>query len=136
MDLLKRQETIVSGCARRGDSFPMCPQKAEHRLSELRRWVRAAAISSDPREGHETLRLLPPRILCASTGHYTPPPWEPVQHATARDNFPRRTQACPGCCNITPASATAGSPCIPIMTTVLLLLPGLRQQESPNQLLL
>ena len=30
------------------------------------------AISSDPRDGHETLRLLPlpPRILCASTGHY------------------------------------------------------------------
>ena len=46
----KRQETIVLGCAKRGDS--------EHHLNGLQRWVRAAAISTDPRDGHETLRLL------------------------------------------------------------------------------
>ena len=61
---------------RRGDSFPVCPKKAEHRLNNLQRWVQAAAISLDPRDGRETLTLLlqPPRILCASTGHYPYPP--------------------------------------------------------------
>ena len=33
----ERQETFVLGCARRGDSFPVCAQKAEHRLSKLQR---------------------------------------------------------------------------------------------------
>ena len=46
LDLPKRQETIVLGCARGGDS--------EHCLNELQRQVRAAAISSDTRDGHET----------------------------------------------------------------------------------
>ena len=95
LDLPKRQETIVLGCARRRDS--------EHRLNELQTWVRAAAISADTRDGHETLRLLlqPPRRLCASTGHYPHlPSWEPVQPATAkvpwsRDNFPGRTHGAP-----------------------------------------
>ena len=64
LELPKRQETIVSACPRRGDS--------EHRLNELQRRVQAAAISTDTRDWHETLRLLlqPPRSLCASTGHY------------------------------------------------------------------
>ena len=47
----------------------------------------SGAISTDTRDRHETLRLLPlpPRILCASTGHYPQvPSWEPVQPATAR----------------------------------------------------
>ena len=75
LDLLERQETFVSGCVRRGESFPVCPQKTEHCLSELQRRVRAVAISSDPRDRHEllTLLLLPPRILCASAGHYPHP---------------------------------------------------------------
>ena len=57
LELPKRQETIVSGCARRGDS--------EHRLNELQRQPRATAFNADPRDGHETLRLLlqPPRSL-------------------------------------------------------------------------
>ena len=127
---------------RRGDSFPMCPQKAEYHLSKLQRWAQAAAISSDPRDGHETLRLLlpPPRILCATTGHYPHPhppgacaarhcqgpviqgqlPWENTWHAS-------------GCCNVMAASATAGSPRISIMTTVPHPLPGLSEQECPNQ---
>ena len=49
--------------------------------------ARAAAISADPRDGHETLRLLlpPPRSLCVSTGHSPHrPSREPVQPATAR----------------------------------------------------
>ena len=64
MELSKSQETVVSGCTRRGDS--------EHCLNEIQRWARAAAISVDTKDGHETLRLLlpPPRSLCASTGHY------------------------------------------------------------------
>ena len=72
LDLPKRQEAIVSGCARRGDS--------EHRLNELQRWVRAVVISAGMRDGHETLRLLlqPPRSLCASTGYYPHlPSWDP-----------------------------------------------------------
>ena len=50
LELLKRQETIVSGCMRRGDS--------EHCLNELQRRERATAISMDTRDGHEMLRLL------------------------------------------------------------------------------
>ena len=63
LDLPKRQETIVSGCTRRGHS--------KHQLNELQRWVQVVAISTDTRDGYETLRLLlqPPRSLCASTGH-------------------------------------------------------------------
>ena len=95
LELPKRQETIAAGCARRGDS--------EHHLNELQRQARAAAISADPRDGHETLRLLlpPPRSLCASTGHSPHrPSRELVQPATARvpgsrDNFPGRTHGAP-----------------------------------------
>ena len=73
LQLPKRQETFsclfVSRGARRGDS--------EHRLNELQRRARAVAISADPRDGHETLRLLlpPPRSLCAAqiTLHTAPP---------------------------------------------------------------
>ena len=67
LDLPKRQETIISGCVRRGDS--------EHHLNKLQKRVQAAAISSDTRDQHETLTLLlqPPRSLCASTGHYPHP---------------------------------------------------------------
>ena len=81
LQLPKRQETFsclfVSRCARIGDS--------ERRLNELQRQKRAAAISADPRDGHETLRQLlpPPRSLCASTGHSPHhPSREPVQPAT------------------------------------------------------
>ena len=42
------------------------------------------------------------------------------------------TQHASGCCNVTMVSAATGSPRIPIMTTVPLLLPGLNEQESPN----
>ena len=67
LDLPQRQETIVSGCVRRGDSG--------NRLNELQRRARATAISSDPRDGHEplTLLLLPQKILCASAGDYPHP---------------------------------------------------------------
>ena len=75
LDQRKSQETTVSGWARRGDSFPICPQKAEHCRNELQRWVQAAAISADTRDRHETLTLLlqPSRILCARAGHYPHP---------------------------------------------------------------
>ena len=83
LQLPNRQDTFsclfVSWCARRGDS--------ERRLNELQRRARAAAISADPRDGHETLRLLlpPPGSLCASTGHSPHcPSREPVQPTTAR----------------------------------------------------
>ena len=83
LQLPKRQETFsclfISCCVRRGDS--------ECRLKELQRRARAAAISTDTRDGHGTLRLLlpPPRSLCASTGHSPHrPSQEPVQPATAR----------------------------------------------------
>ena len=115
----KRQETIVLGCTRRGDS--------EHRLNKLQRQARAAAISSDTRDGHETLRLLlqPPRSLCASTGHYPHlPSREPVQPATARvpwsrDNFTGRTHGVPQ------AVATSRWPLLPQAR------PALRTSPSP-----
>ena len=79
LDMPKRQEIVVSGCARTGDP--------EHRIKELQRWARATAINADPRDGHGMLRLLlqPSRSLCASTGHFPHlPSQEPVQPATAR----------------------------------------------------
>ena len=74
LELPKKQETIVSRYARRGDS--------ELRLNKLQKRMQAVAISVDPKDGHEMLRLLlpPPRSLCASTGHSPHlPSWEPVQ---------------------------------------------------------
>ena len=79
LKLPKSQETIVSGCARRGDS--------EHCLNKLERWTQATTISADSRDGHEMLRLLlqPPRSLSASTGHYPHlPSREPVQPSIVR----------------------------------------------------
>ena len=145
MDLPKRQETIVLGCARRGDSFPVCPQKAEHRLNKLQRQLRAVAISSDTRDGHETLTLLlqSPRILCASTGHYqqtnhpkslcSPPltgSCDPGTNSTGEHTACLRLFQCHTglCC--------WGLPCIPITTTIPLPPPGLNEQKCPNQLLL
>ena len=81
----------------------MWREDSEHCLNEFQRQAWAAAISTDTRDGHETLRLLlqPPRSLCASTGHYPYlPSREPVQPTTARvlwsrDNFPRRAHSTP-----------------------------------------
>ena len=109
------QETsdFPKGCAKKEDS--------EHCLNELQRLVWAAAISAYIRDGHETLTLLlqPPRILCASTGHYLHhPSQEPVQPATARvlwyrDNFLKRTHRAPqAVATSLLASAATGSPCI------------------------
>ena len=121
MDLLKRKETIVLGCTRRGDSFPVCSHKAEYCLSELQRWARAVTISLDPKDRHEmlTLLLLPTRILCASTDHYLHPPTHTpgvcaachCQCPVIQGQLPQEnTRRASGSCNVTPASATAGSP--------------------------
>ena len=69
---VEKQKTFVLGVREERGFLPSMPTEAEHRLSELQRWVRATAISSDPRDGHELLRLLllPRRILSASTGQY------------------------------------------------------------------
>ena len=40
----ERQKTIVLGCARRGNSFPVCPEKAEHCLNELQRQDRKSVV--------------------------------------------------------------------------------------------
>ena len=112
LELPKRQETIVLGCARRGDS--------EHHLNELQRWAWDTAISTNTRDGHETLRLLlqPPRSLCASTGHYPhlpscKPLQPPLPGSMIQGQLPlENIQCAAGCCNDMPASATAGSPCI------------------------
>ena len=83
--------------------------------------------------------------LCASTGHYQPPPPLPPGACAARHcqdpeiqgELPWENTWCTsGCCNVMLASAAAGSPCIPIMTTVPLPLPSLSEQESTNQPLL
>ena len=69
LDLLKRQETIVSECVRRGDS--------DHCLNELQRRARATDISADPRDRHEMLRLLlqPPKTFVrAQVTIHNPPP--------------------------------------------------------------
>ena len=125
------------GCARRGDSFPVCPQKAENHLNELQRWTRAAAISVYPRDGHETLRLLlqPPKSLGASTDHYPHlPSRESVQPATdrvpgSRDSFLGRTHSVPQ------AGATSRQPLPPQAHPTFRTppSPGLNEPESPNQ---
>ena len=114
MELPKSEETIVSGCARRRDSG--------HRLNELQRRAQAAAISTDSRDGHETLMLLlqQPRILCASTAHYPhlPAPGACAAHhcqgPMIQGQLPHEnTWHTTGCCNVTPASVAIGSPRIP-----------------------
>ena len=138
----KRQETIVSGCARTGDSFPVCPQKAEHHLNEIQRWAQAVAISLDPRDGHEMLTLLlqPRRILCASTGHYphTPTPGASAachcQGPMIKGQLPQENIHCTsGCCNTMSASVAAGLPHITIINTIPLLHPGMSKPEPPSQ---
>ena len=119
LELPKRQESIVSGCTRRGDSFPICPQEAEHCLNELQRWAQAAAISWDHRDEYEMLMLLlqPPRTLCASTGHYPHTPRNQCStplpgSRDAGTSSPREHTVRLGCCKVMPASATTGSTCI------------------------
>ena len=93
LKLPKRQETIVLGCGRRGNS--------EHHQNKLQRLARAAAISTDTTDGHEMLRLLlqPPRRLCASRGHYPQLPSQELVQPTrvlwSRDNFSGRTHGVP-----------------------------------------
>ena len=124
--------------------LPMCPQKAEHCLSELQRRARAVAISSDPRDGHKMLTLLLqlPRILCASTGHYRHPlpgslcsPPLPGscdpgttslgEHTVHLSLLQRHAGLC--CCRIAPH---------PVMATIPLPPPRLSEQDPPNQPLL
>ena len=114
LDLPKRQETIVSGCTRRGDS--------EHRLNKLHRWAQATANSSDPRDGHETLTLLlqPPRSLYASIGHYPQPPPLPPPGACAAHHCQgpmiqgqltgENTRRTSGFCKVIPASVLQACP--------------------------
>ena len=121
----------------------MCPQKAEHHLSNLQRQVRAMTISSDPRDRREmlTLPLLPTEILCANTGYYPLPQGacaaRHCQGPEIQGQIPREnTWHASGCCNVMLASAITGSHRIPIMTIVPLPLLSLSEQESLNQLLL
>ena len=125
---------------RRRDSFSVCQQKVEHHLNKLQRRSQAVAISVDTRDGHETLTLQqPPRILCASTGHYPHAPSSPgacaarhCQGPVIQGQLPQEnTQRASGCCNITLASVTTDSPCIPIITTVPLPPPGRSEPEPP-----
>ena len=49
---------------------------------------------------------------------------------------PENTPHASGYSKVIPASATAGTPGIPLMTTISLPLPSLSEQESSNQPLL
>ena len=89
------------------------------------------------------LLLQTPRILCASTSHY--PCTHTHKHTRNLRRIPLPGSHNPGtsslgehmvllgCCNITLASATAGSLHIPIITTILLPHTGVNEQEPPNQ---
>ena len=132
LDLPKRQETIVSGYMRRGDS--------EHCLNELQRWAQAAAISADPRDRHETIRLLlpPPRSLCEHRSLSTPPllgtsAARHCQGPVIRGQLPREnTRHASGCCNV-----THGLCCRRLTPhSIPLPLPSLSEAEPPNHLLL
>ena len=82
---------LLWGAQGEGNSSSMCPQKAEHCLSEFQRHVQAVAISSDHRDGHEllschcchqescvqvqvTIHISPSRSLCSPPlpGSYDP----------------------------------------------------------------
>ena len=132
-------------CEERG--FLLCATKeGRAKPKRAQRWARAAANSLDPRDRHETLRLplLPPRILCASTGH-THNPHNPstlgacaarhCQGPKMQGQLPRKnTQCASGCCHV--------SLCHHRLTLhsnhdyCTLPLPGLSEQEHPNQPLL
>ena len=135
-ELPKRQETFsclfVLRCARRGDS--------ERRLNELQRRARAAASSADRRDGRETLRLLqpPPKSLCVSTGHSTPPlPGAGAachcQGPVIRGQLPQENaRRASGCCNVTTPLPSKSRPAYSVPLTP----PGLSEPEPPKQLLL
>ena len=102
--------------------------------------MRTAAISTDPRDEHEMLRVLlqPPRNLCAITGHYPHlSSREPVQPTTARvpkcrDNFPGRMYSAPhaGAMSRRPLPLQARPASVPLPS------PGLKEPEPLNKLLL
>ena len=139
LDQLKRQETIVSGCTKRGDSFPVCPQNTEHCLSKLQRWAQAMAISLDPRDRHEmlTLLLLPPKILCASTGPYPHTPRSLCSPPLPGTRDPGTTSL--GECTVHLKLLQHHSSlchCRLALHSVPLPCPSLSEPEPPNQLLL
>ena len=114
LELPKRQETTVSGCARRGDS--------EHHLNELQRRARAAAISADTRDKHETLKAAAAttkKPVCKHRSLSTPPLLGACaachcQGPVIQGQLPgENTRHASGCCNVMVASAATGSPRIP-----------------------
>ena len=132
LKLPKRQETIVSGCARRGDS--------EHCLNKFQRWAQATAISVDTRDGHEMLRLLlpSPRSLCASTGHYPHlPSQETVKPPLPGSHDPGSTSPGEHMARFRLLQCHAGLCCQRLAPhSIPLPLPGLSEPEPPSQLLL
>ena len=132
LELPKRQETIVLGCMRRGDS--------EHDINEIQRQAQAIAISADARDRHELLRLLlqSPRSLCESTGPYPYcPSKEPVQPSLPGSRDPGTTSPGEHTARLRLLQCHAGL-CHRRLTlhSIHLPLPGLSEPEPPNQLLL
>ena len=88
----------------------------------------AAAATRKPVCEHRSLSTPPLPGACAARHCQGPV----IQGQLPQEN----TRYASGCCNVTPASATRGSPRIPIITTVPRPPPGLNKQEPPNQPLL
>ena len=85
----------------------------------------STAISSDHRDGHEMLTLLcshQEACVQAQVTIHTPLGACAARHCQGpmiQRQVPwENTWCASGCCNITPASAAAGSPCIPVITSV------------------
>ena len=119
----------------------MRSQMAGHRLCELQRQARAAAVISDPRGRRDAANAATKGPVSKRRSLLTPSR-EPVQPATAEGpvtwaKFPRRMRCAPqavatSCWPLLPQAL----PHIPIVTAVSLPLPGLSEQVSPNQPLL
>ena len=108
----------------------MGTSRGYHLGPQRRAWTTttATAATKNPVCKHRSLST-PPLLGACAAHHCQGPviqgqlPWENTRRAS-------------GCCNVMPASSTAGTPCIPIMTTIPLPLPSLSEQETPDQPLL
>ena len=145
--LAGRESGKRSGAAEQARDFffPLCFLVHEERglrapLKELQRRARAAAINTDPRDGHGTLRLLlQPQEACvqAQVTLHTSPPGSLCSPPWPGSRDPGTTS--PGECMAPQAGATSCRPLPPQArpaSSIPLPPPGLSEPEPPRQLLL
>ena len=100
-------------------SYQLRPQR--------RAWNANAATTATKKAVCKHRSLSTPPLLGACAARHCQGPV--IQGQLPQEN----TRHASGCCNVMLASSATGSPHIPSMTTVPLPLPGMSEQESPNQ---